>query len=123
MNATARRRMKTNAKFFAIIILLFAGCRTVSPVREIRPSLAPDVSRVMLKSGKEVLFNKDFGWYNQKAGTIEGVTVDSQHVEYHLVEIGKVETVRAYEVIPAAFTAGAILAAAIYLIAHLLALL
>lgn len=76
----------------------------------------------MLKNGKVIEFNKDFGWYNQTAGTIEGVTVDSQHVEYHLAEISKVETVRVYSVIPAIYSAVAILGFVIYVIARLLAL-
>ena len=77
----------------------------------------------MLKSGEVVLFNKDFGWYNQKAGTIEGETGDSQHVEYHLIELSKVETVRAYSILAAAYTGIALLGFGIYLIGHLLALL
>jgi len=115
--------MRINAKAFAIIILLLAGCRTVSPIRELHPAFSPDISRVMLKSGTVVLFNKDFGWYNQQAGTIEGITADSQHVEYHLTQLSKVETVRTYSIVPAIYTAGAILGFVIYVIAHLLALI
>ena len=74
----------------------------------------------MLKNGKVTIFNDDFGWYNLRAGTIEGVTRDSQHVEYHLSEISKVETVREYSIFPAAFVAVVALWAGLYLLAEIL---
>jgi hypothetical protein len=104
----------------AILSILFAGCRSITPARELRPSSAPDISRVMMKNGKVVIFNADFGWYNRQAGTIEGITVDTQHVEYHLSELTKVETVREYSLIPAAVLAGIVLLAGVYLVAKIL---
>jgi hypothetical protein len=100
--------------------MLVAGCRAIYPVRELRPSSAPDVSRVMLKNGKVTIFNDDFGWYNRQAGTIEGVTDSNQHVEYHLSEISKVETVREYSIFPAALVAVIALWAGLYLLAKIL---
>jgi hypothetical protein len=101
--------------------MLVAGCRAIYTTRELRPSSAPDISRVMLKNGKVTIFNDDFGWYNRQAGTIEGVTRDSsQHVEYHLSEISKVETVREYSLFPAAFVAVVVLWAGLYLLAKIL---
>jgi hypothetical protein len=99
--------------------MLFAGCRAVQPVRELRSSSAPDISRVMLKNGKVVVFNADLGWFNKQAGTIEGMTVDTQHVEYHLSELTKVETVREYSIVPAAFMVGVALLGALYLLAKI----
>jgi hypothetical protein len=99
--------------------MLFAGCRAIYPVRELQPSSAPDISRVMLKNGKVVVFNADFGWFNKQAGTIEGMTVDTQHVEYHLSELTKVETVREYSLIPAAFMLGVVLWGGLYLLAKI----
>jgi hypothetical protein len=104
----------------ALLLLLVVGCRTVSPIHDLRSSTAPDISRVMLKNGNVIEFNRDFGWFNEKAGTIEGVTADSQHVEYHLVELSKVETVRAYSLIAAVLAAGALLGFGIFLLAKLL---
>ena len=104
----------------ALAIMLIAGCRSIYTVHELQPSSAPDISRLMLKNGKVVVFNADLGWYNNKAGTIEGMTVDTQHMEYHLSEINKVETVREYSLIPAAFVAGVVLLAGIYVVARLL---
>ncbi len=97
--------------------ILFSGCRAIYPVRELRSSSAPDISRVMKKNGTVVVFNPDLGWYNKQAGTIEGVTVDSQHVEYHLSELAKVETVREYSIIPAAVVLGIALFAGLWLVA------
>ncbi len=77
----------------------------------------------MLKNGTVITFNQDFGWFNQNAGTIEGITTDSQHVEYHLVELNKVETVRTYSIVAAIIAAGALLGFGIYLLAKLLAIL
>ena len=105
-----------------MVLVLLASCRTVSPIIELHSSFAPDISRVMLKGGNVVEFNKDFGWYNQRAGTIEGITVDSQHVEYHLAQLSKVETVRGYSLVAAVYAGIAVLGFAIYLIARLLAL-
>jgi hypothetical protein len=99
--------------------MLFAGCRAIYPVRELQPSSAPDISRIMLKNGKVVVFNADFGWFNKQAGTIEGMTVDTQHVEYHLSELTKVETVREYSLIPAAFMLGVVLWGGLYLLAKI----
>lgn len=104
------------------MVVLLASCRTVSPVREIRPSWQPDISRVTLKNGTIVEFNDDFGWYNKQAGTIEGVTRDGKHEEFHLVEISKVETVRGYSIFFALAAAAGVLGAAIYIIAKLLTL-
>ena len=106
--------------FIVLAAMLVMGCRAIYPVRELQPSSAPDISRVMLKNGKVVVFNADLGWFNKKAGTIEGMTVDTQHVEYHLSEITKAETVREYSLIPAAFVAGVVLLAGIYVVARLL---
>jgi hypothetical protein len=114
------RRIKRLALFAVLAVMLVAGCRAVSPVREIQPSSAPNISRVMLKNGKVVVFNPDLGWYNKHAGTIEGITVDTQHVEYHLSEINKVETVREYSIVPAALVAAILLLSGIYLVAKLL---
>ena len=88
---------------------MLAGCPTVTPVREIHSATTPDISRVMLKSGTVITFNQDFGWFNQKAGTIEGVTTDSLHVEYHLVELKQVETVGTYSLLAAVGAAHAVL--------------
>ncbi len=113
--------MKRLAFFAVFAVMLVAGCRAVSPVREIQPSSAPNISRLMLKNGKVVVFNADLGWYNRHAGTIEGVTVDTpRHVEYHLSEINKVETVREYSIVPAALVAAILLLSGIYLVAKLL---
>lgn len=114
--------MSTAVKYLAVVLLLFAGCRTITPVLDLHSSLSPDISRVMLKSGNVVEFNKDFGWYNQSAGTIEGMTVDSQHVQYHITELSRVETVRGYSLVAAVYTGVAVLGFGIYLIARLLAL-
>ena len=77
----------------------------------------------MLKKGDSVVvFNRNFGWYDKRAGIIEGVTIDTQHVEYRLSEIIKVETVRNYAVIPAIIACGMVLGAALYLVAKLLTL-
>ena len=110
--------MRRTAIFFALVAIAvtFGSCRTVVPVRQIQSSSTPDISRVTLKNGSIITFNDDFGWYNKQAGTIEGVTADSQHVEYHLSEILKVETVRAYSVIPAVLVGLFPLAVAIYLL-------
>src|SRR5689334_18684345 len=102
--ATRQLRMRSFAIKIAIllsIVIAIGSCRTVIPARQVHPSSAPDISRVTLKNGTIVTFNDDFGWYNKQAGIIEGVTSDSQHVEYHLSELLKVETVREYAVIPA----------------------
>lgn len=104
----------------AVLAILIAGCREVFPVRDIHASSAPDISRLMLKSGKVVEFNADLGWYNRHAGTIEGITTDSVHVEYHLTEINKIETVREYSIIPAVYAGMALLGGVIYVIAVLL---
>ena len=107
------------AIFAAFATVLFSGCRAIYPVRELRPSSAPDISRVMMKNGTVVVFNPDLGWYNRQAGTIEGITVDSQHVEYHLSELAKVETVREYSLIPAAVVAGIVLFAGLWIVAKI----
>jgi len=113
--------LATSSAMYVSSAMLFAGCRAIYPVRELRPSSAPDISRVMLKNGKVTIFNADFGWYNKQAGTIEGVTADSsQHVEYHLSEISKVETVREYSIFPAAVVAGIALWGALYLLGEIL---
>jgi hypothetical protein len=108
------------AVFVVLAAMLAMGCRAIYTVHELQPSSAPDISRLMLKNGNVVVFNADLGWYNNKAGTIEGMTADTQHVEYHLSEINKVETVREYSLIPAVFVAGVVLLAGIYLVARLL---
>ena len=105
-----------------LLILLATGCRSVTPVREMRPTWAPNISRLMLMNGKVVQFNDDFGWYDKKVGIIEGVTADSQHVNYHLPEIARVETVRSYEVVFAVITGLIPLGLGIYLLAKLLQL-
>ncbi|HWF45102.1 MAG TPA: hypothetical protein VG537_10715 [Candidatus Kapabacteria bacterium] len=99
------------------------GCRTVTPVRNIQAASAPDVSRLLLRNGSVVQFNKDFGWYNAQEGTVEGVTRDSQQAVYHLSEIQSVETVRSYELGIAVVTALAPLAVGIYLLAKVLSFL
>lgn len=109
-------------KYFTLLLLLFVSCRTITPIHDLHSSFAPDISRVMLKGGTVVEFNKDFGWYNQSAGTIEGITVDSQHVEYHLAQLSKVETVRGYSLVAAVYAGAVVLGFGIYLIARLLAL-
>jgi hypothetical protein len=107
-----------------IIFLLFAGCRSVIPARELRPDSSPDIARLVLKKGDSVIvFNSNFGWYNKRAGLIEGMTPDSLRVEYLLTEINKVETVRNYSVIAAVYTGIAVIGAAIYVIAKLFTLL
>ena len=112
--------VSSSAIIFASSAMLFSGCRAIYPVRELHSSSAPDISRVMLKNGKVVSFNPDFGWYNKQAGTIEGMTADTQHVEFHLSELAKVETVREYSLIPAAFVTGIVLLAGIWLVAKIL---
>jgi hypothetical protein len=103
-----------------LVILLFAGCRSVIPARDLRSSSAPDISRIVLRKGDSlIIFNKDLGWYNKRAGTIEGVTRDSQHVEYRIGEINKIETVREYSIIPTIVAAGIVIGAVIYLVAKL----
>jgi hypothetical protein len=102
--------------------VLGLACRTVISVKQVQSSSAPDISRVTLLNGSIVTFNDDFGWYNKQAGTIEGVTADSLHVEYHLTELLKVENVRAYSIIPAVIVAIAPLAASIYVLYRLLSL-
>ncbi len=104
----------------AMFAILISGCRAISLVREIQPSTAPDISRLMLKSGNIVVFNADLGWYNKNAGTIEGVTADSQHVEYHLSDITKVETVREYSIVPAVLVGAILLLAGIFLLSKIL---
>lgn len=106
-----------------IFFLFTVGCRSIVPARDLHGASAPDISRVMLKNGTVITFNQDFGWFNQNAGTIEGITTDSQHVEYHLVELNKVETVRTYSIVAAIIAAGALLGFGIYLLAKLLAIL
>ncbi len=113
------RRLMRVAILATSATMLFAGCRAIYPVRELQPSSAPDISRIMLKNGKVVVFNADFGWFNKQAGTIEGMTVDTQHVEYHLSELTKVETVREYSLIPAAFMLGVVLWGGLYLLAKI----
>ncbi len=113
----------TLLKQLAILILVFAGCRTVTPIRNLDPASEPNISRVMLKDGNVVTFDINFGWYDKQAGTIEGMTTDSQHVEYHLSELSKVETVRAYSILPAIITGGVVLGLGIYILSRLLTLL
>src|SRR5438270_10974457 len=108
---------------FIVIAILITGCRTVVPVRQMQAASAPDVSRVTLKNGKIVTFNDDFGWYNKQAATIEGITDDSLHVEYHLSEVLRAETVRAYSIIPAVAVALLPLAVAVYVLYKLFSLL
>ena len=103
-------------------VILLAGCRTVTPIREIRPSWDPDISRITLKNGTILEFDDNFGWYDKQAGIVEGTTRDHQHVAYHLSEISKVETVRAYSIFFAIATALAIFGLGIYLLAKLLTL-
>ena len=110
-------------KRLAILALCIAGCRTATPIREIHSATAPDISRVTMKNGTVITFNQDFGWYNQQAGTIEGVTTDSLHVEYHLVELKQVETVRTYSLLPAVGAAIALLGFGIYVVGRILAIL
>ncbi len=110
----------TVVKRLAILLLIVAGCRTVSPVRELETSTVPDISRLILRDGKVIAFNRDFGWYNKQEGTIEGVDTAGQHVVYHLAEVNKVETVRAYAIIPLVLTVGIAIAVGVYLIAKLL---
>jgi len=105
---------------FFLIIIFIAGCRSVIPARELRSSSAPDISRIVLRKGDSVVvFNNDFGWYDRKAGIVEGVTLDSQHVAYRIGEINKVETVRNYSFIAAIFAGGAILFGLLYLVAKI----
>ena len=110
--------MRRSAALFALltIAIAFGSCRTVVPVRQIQAASQPDISRVTLRNGDIVTFNDDFGWYNKKEGIVEGVTADSQHVQYHLSELLKVETVRAYSLIPAVAVALLPLGIAIYLL-------
>ena len=116
-------------KRFALLLIFALGCRSVIPVREIRTASAPDISRVTLKNGKVVTFNEDFGWYDKKAGVVEGTiksidgVPDSQHVAYHLMEINKVETVRGYAIFGAIGAALVIGAIAIYFLFRLVSLL
>ena len=112
--------LSRSVRYVALVALFCTGCRAIIPVREIRSSSAPDISRVELKNGKVTIFNADLGWYNKRAGTIEGITLDSQHVEYHLSELNKVETVREYSVVPAAVVGAALLGAVIWLASLLL---
>lgn len=112
----------TSLKRIAILLIFFGGCRTVSPVKDIQSASEPNISRVMLKNGNVITFNRDFGWFDKQAGTVEGETTDSQHVEYHLSELSKVEIVRAYSIIPAILAGGVILGVGIYLMSRLLAL-
>ena len=112
----------TSLKRLAILSIFIAGCRTVSPVKDIQPASEPNISRVMLKNGNVVIFDQAFGWFNKQAGTVEGETTDSQHVEYHLSELSKVETVRAYSILPAILAGGIILGVGIYVLSRLLAL-
>ena len=106
--------------FFALAMTLTA-CRAVIPVSQIRPSSAPDISRLTLKNGTIVQFNEDYGWYNKQARTVEGVTKAGDHVEYHLNEIQRLEYVRFYSIAFAAIVATTAGAGAIYLLAKLLA--
>ncbi len=118
-----RRRLlliAASVAMLACFAAMTAGCRTVSPVREVRSSYQPDISRLMLKNSKIVIFNADLGWYNKQAGTIEGVTVDTQHVVYHLSEINKIETVREYSIIPAIYVGVVVIFAGLYLLAAIL---
>ena len=103
-----------------IAIFAIAGCREVFPAHDLHPSFSPDISRLVLKTGEIVTFNQDFGWYNKRAGTIEGMTDSNVHVEYHLAEINKVETVRGYSLVPAIVVAGMIIGAGIWIIEKLL---
>jgi hypothetical protein len=102
--------------------VLVGSCRTVTPIREIRPSWDPDISRITLKNGTILEFDDNFGWYDKQAGIVEGTTRDHQHVAYHLIEISKVETVRAYSIFFAIATALAIFGLGIYVLAKLLTL-
>lgn len=105
-----------------LLVLLLGSCRTVTPIREIRPAWDPDISRITLKNGTIIEFDENFGWYDKQAGIIEGTTRDHQHASYHLIEIGKVETVRGYSIFFAIATALAVFGVGIYLIAKLLTL-
>ncbi len=107
-------------KRLLLLLILVAGCRSVEPVRDIRPAWSPNISRLMLLSGKVVQFDADLGWYDKKAGIIEGMTSDSQHVTLHLAEIGRIETVRSYEVVIAVLTGLIPLGLGIYILAKLL---
>jgi hypothetical protein len=110
-------------KRLALLLLVFvASCRSVTPVQKIRPTWSPDVSRLVLLNGKVVQFNGDLGWYDKQAAIIEGMTQDSQHVQYPLREIARVETVRSYEIAIAAFTALIPLALGLYLLYKLISL-
>ena len=99
-----------------------SACRVATPIREIRPSWDPDISRITLKSGTIIEFDDNFGWYDKQAGIVEGTTRDQKHVTYHLIEISKVETVRGYSIFFAIATALAVFGVGIYLIAKLLTL-
>jgi hypothetical protein len=115
-------RHKLILLLFALAVTLSAsltGCRAVIPVSQIRPSSAPDISRVTLKNGMIVEFDRDFGWYNKQARTVEGNTKAGTHVEYNLTEIVRLEYVRFYSIVFAAAVATAVGAVAIYLLAKL----
>jgi hypothetical protein len=107
---------------FALFLLFTLACREVYPVKDLHPSGAPDISRLILKNGHVVKFNTDFGWYNRRAGTIEGMTDSNTHVEYHLLEVNRVETVRGYSIFPAIIVGGMILGVGIWLVEKLLTL-
>jgi len=113
-------------KFLVLLFALaglVASCRQVIPISQIRPSSAPDISRITLKNGTIIEFDQEFGWYNKQARTVEGATKTGDHVEYHISEIMRLEYVRVYSIIFAAAVATTVGAGAIYLLAKLLTII
>ncbi|MDP4199502.1 MAG: hypothetical protein Q8922_03015 [Bacteroidota bacterium] len=106
----------------ALLVLIVCSCRTVSPVREIRTAWEPDISRITLKNGTIIEFDENFGWYDKQGGIVEGMTRNHEHIQYHLIEIAKVETVRSYSIFFAIASAAAVFALGIYLVYKLLTL-
>jgi hypothetical protein len=124
VRALDRGRSILFAMLIGTIVPVFSGCRSVIPAHDLLGSSAPNISRIMLKKGDSVIvFNRDFGWYNKRAGLIEGISLDSQHVECRLSDIRNIETVRNYSLIPAIFAGVAVVGTVLYLMAKLLSLL
>jgi len=109
-------------KRLVLLLLLAAGCRTVTPIRQIRPTWSPNIARLTLLNGTVVQFNNDYGWYDKQAGIIEGMSTDSQHLTYHLAEVSRVETVRSYELALAVFAALIPIALGLYILMKLVSL-
>jgi hypothetical protein len=106
----------TRLALFVVVVVASAGCRRVRPLKELTSATAPHISRVYLADGKVVEFNPDLGWYDVKDSVIEGMTIDSQHVEVKLKDIRAVETVREYSLVFVFLVALAPMGAAAYLL-------